>query len=158
MGRDTTVRLLDLRKVAATRDDAEDFGISPGDSVRQCVRMRYHHNEPFSYIVNRLPEELAVRFEPEDWQRGSIMQALEERQGLVLRIAHQTIRATLADAAISRLLKTRIGAPLLSVDRRLLSAEGRVVTRVHTYYRSDVYSLTVHLTRDEAGTRKEGIS
>ena len=43
-------------------------------------------------------------------------------------------------------LQTRIGAPLLSVDRVVL-AEGRCVERVHTYYRGDLYSLAIHFDR-----------
>ena len=114
----------------------------------QCVRLRRHHETPYGYIVNRVPMEIAERFEDEDWGSGSIMQTMEQRLGLRLRVADQTIRATLADAPLARLLETRIGAPLLSVDRVVRTDDGHAVARVHTYYRSDVYSLTVHLTRD----------
>ncbi len=114
----------------------------------QCVRLRRHHDTPYAYIVNRLPLEIAERFEDDDWQLGSIMQATEKRLGLRLQVADQTIRATLADAPLARLLAIRIGAPLLSVDRVVRTGDGLAVARVHTYYRSDLYSLRVHLTRD----------
>ena len=32
------------------------------------------------------------------------------------------------------------------------TADGEPVERVHTHYRSDIYCLDVHLTRDPAGT------
>ncbi len=151
IGRDTSVQMLDLREVAATREDAETFGIEPGDRVMQCVRRRLHHSRPYSYIVNRLPMEIAEPIEDGDWQMGSILQALEKRLSLSLRVADQSIRATLADGSLARLLETRIGAPLLSVDRVVRTDSDRAVARVHTYYRSDIYSLNVHLKRD-AGT------
>ncbi len=166
MGLATSVELLDLRKVAVTPQDVETFELcrvgSPPDagrpsgatgrratrSVMQCARLRRHHETPYGYIVNRLPIAIAERFEDQDWGSGSIMQTLEQRLGLRLRVADQTIRATLADAPLARLLETRIGAPLLSVDRVVRTDDGHAVARVHTYYRSDVYSLRVHLTRD----------
>ncbi len=166
MGLATSVEMLDLRPVAVTPQDVETFELTPSAgpardagrpsgateertrSVMQCARLRRHHETPYAYIVNRLPMEIAERFEDQDWRQGSIMQAMEQRLGLRLRVADQTIRATLADAPLARLLETRIGAPLLSVDRVVRTDDGHAVARVHTYYRSDVYSLTVHLTRD----------
>ena len=148
IGRATTVRLLDLRRVASTQQDIETFEIDPDELVTQCARLRCHHETPYSYIVNRLPTAIAERFEDKDWRRGSIMRAVEKRLGWHLRVADQSIRATLADAPLAKLLEIRIGAPLLSVDRVVRADGGRAVARVHTYYRGDIYSLNVHLTRD----------
>ena len=149
MGMATQVELLDLRDVAASQQDAEAFGIDIGDPVVQCTRLRYHQDRPFSYIINRLPRQIASHFRERDWQQGSILRSIEKRLGLHLRDADQSVRATLADAPLARLLGTRIGAPLLSVDRVVSTDGGRIIERVHTYYRSDIYTLTVHMTRDE---------
>ncbi len=157
MGLATTVELIDLQPVAVTPQDVETFTKSrlgpPAEgratpTVIQGARLRRHHDTPYAYVVNRVPVEIAERFEDEDWRSGSIMQAMEQRLGLRLRVADQTIRATLADASVARLLDTRIGAPLLSVDRVVRTGDGLAVARVHTYYRSDIYSLNVHLKRD----------
>ena len=150
MGLATSVELLDLRPVAVTRQDVDTFQLEATRTVMQCARLRRHQQIPYAYIVNRLPIEIAERFEDDDWRLGSIMQATERRLGLRLQVADQTIRATLADAPLARLLDTRIGAPLLSVDRVVRTDDGHAVARVHTCYRSDIYSLTVHLTRDGA--------
>ena len=152
MGRSTSVELIDLRDVVATQQDAKEFEIELGSPVTQCTRLRFHHDEPFSYIVNRLPKKIADHFERQDWEQGLILQSIEDRLGVRLRVADQSVRATLADGSLARLLKTRIGAPLLSVDRVVRTESGPAVERVHTYYRSDIYSLTVHLTRDSAAT------
>ncbi len=148
MGQATSVKLLDLRRVACTRQDTEVFGVGVEEQVTQCVRLRQHHEIPYSYIVNRLPTKIAEGLEDEDWRRGSIMCAVEKRLDLRLRVADQSIRATLADAPLAKLLETRIGAALLSVDRVVRTDDGRAVARVHTYYRSDIYALNVHLNRD----------
>jgi GntR family transcriptional regulator len=155
MGLATSVRLLDLRPVSATRDDAADFEIAEGAPLVQCTRLRLYHDEPYSYIVNRLPQSIADRFEEHDWETGSILKSLEKRLGLRVRVADQVVRASLADSFLAGILETRIGAPLLAVDRVVRDQDGRALERVHTYYRGDIYSLTVHLTRTGAEARED---
>ena len=148
IGLATSVRLLDLRDVVATREDARAFGVPEGHPLMQCTRLRYFHEEPYSYIVNRIPKKFARQFSERDWASGGIMKALETHLGVRLQDAHQTVRATLADASLARLLKVRIGAPLLSVNRAVRTDKGLTVERVHTYYRGDIFSLNVHMTRE----------
>lgn len=148
MGVATSVKLVDLREVAASADDRKIFGLREGSRVVQCTRLRYTHDHPFSYIVNRLPAHIAESFDEHDWENVSILRFFEEKLGLDLKEAEQTVGATLADAVLAKILDTRVGAPLLSVDRVVYSRAWDAVERVHTYYRGDVYSLTVHLTRD----------
>ena len=153
MGLATSVRLVDLRRVAATREDRRVFGLREGSEVVQCTRLRLYHDEPYSYIVNRMPTHIAENFTDHDWQEGSILRFFEEKLGLDLKEAEQSVRATLADSHLAELLGTRVGAPLLSVDRVVLTRSGDAVERVHTYYRGDIYSLNVHLTRDPGQSR-----
>ncbi len=153
MGLATSVKLLDLREVAATRDDAEALGIAEGDPLMQCSRLRYYKKAPYSYIVNRLPVEIADKFEDDDWEKGAILQSIEKRLGMHLLEADQEVRASLADATLARLLDTRIGAPILSVDRVVRTDTNTAVEKVHTFYRGDIYSLNVHLTREPSRAR-----
>jgi len=154
MGLATSVKLLTLREVMATEEDAKVLGVGVGSPLIQCRRLRYYHKEPYSYIINRLPQSVAEHFEGHDWEKGAILQSIEQRLGVRLRDADQQVRATLADASLAHLLNTRIGSPILSVDRVVRTDEGVAVERVHTYYRGDIYSLTVHLTRDPKASRR----
>jgi hypothetical protein len=58
------------------------------------------------------------------------------------------VRASLADAGLARVIHTRIGAPLLAIDRIVMRDDGTPVEHVRTHYRSDIYSFSVHLHRD----------
>lgn len=152
IGMATSVQLLDLRDVGATSRDARVFGVDEGAAMVQCTRLRLYHDKPYSHIVNRLPQAIAERLDEEDFRTGGILAALE-RQGVKLGDADQQVRATLADPPIADVLDIDIGAPLLLVDRVVFTAEGTPVERVHTHYRSDIYCLNVHLTRDPASAR-----
>lgn len=143
----TSVKLLSVRAVTATRDDAEALGVKVGSQLTRCARLRYWHGDPYCHIVVDLPEAIGKRLTKRDFQ-GSILRALEDRLKIHIRDAQQTVRASLADAALARLLETRIGAPLLSIDRLVMRDDGTPVERVRTHYRSDIYSFAVHLSRD----------
>ena len=135
-------------KMRPPRFEEAAFEIAVGSPLMQCTRLRFYHDEPYSYIINRIPKAIAEQFQERDWETGAILRSLEKRLGLRIGDADQSVRAALADASLARLLRTRIGAPLLSVDRVVHTDSGQAVERVHTYYRSDIYSLKVHLSRD----------
>lgn len=143
----TSVKLLSVRTVTANRSDAEMLGLEPGSQLIRCARLRYWHKDPYCHIVVDLPYAIGRRLTKRDYQ-GSILRALEDRLKIRIRDAQQTVRASLADAVLARLLETRIGAPLLSIDRVVMADDGTRVERVRTHYRSDIYSFTVHLHRD----------
>ncbi|MCX6551611.1 MAG: GntR family transcriptional regulator, partial [Acidobacteria bacterium] len=142
------VRVLDVRTVKAEPDDAEKLGIPVGSPLVRATRIRMYHDEPYSYIVNDLPHEIGKRFQKNDW-KGVVLKVIEEKLKPPLREAEQTVRASLADARLAQLLKTKVGAPLLAVERVVRTDHGRVVERVRIHYRSDIYAMKVHLSRGE---------
>ena len=148
MGQSTTVRVLTLATLKASASEADFLRVNLGDPLVRCTRLRLHGGTPFSYIVNHVPGDLGKHLKPEAWKKGSILRQIETELGIRMGDADQTISASLADAHLARLLKTNIGAPLLSVDRVVRSVEGRPVEHVHSYYRSDIYSFKAHLVHN----------
>ena len=148
MGLTTTVKVLTLATIKASASEADFLRVNLGDPLVRCTRLRLHAGTPFSYIVNHVPGDLGKSLKPDAWKKGSILRQIETELGIRMGDADQTISASLADAHLARLLKTNIGAPLLSVDRVVRSAEGRPVEHVHSYYRSDIYSFKAHLVHN----------
>ena len=148
MGLTTTVKVLTLATIKASASEADFLRVNLGDPLVRCTRLRLHGGTPFSYIVNHVPGDLGKQLSAEAWKQGSILRQIETELGIRMGDADQTISASLADAHLARLLKTNIGAPLLSVDRVVRSVEGRPVEHVHSYYRSDIYSFRAHLVHN----------
>ncbi len=148
MGLTTTVKVLTLATIKASASEADFLRVNLGDPLVRCTRLRLHAGTPFSYIVNHLPGDLGKQLSAEAWKKGSILRQIETELGIRMGDADQTISASLADAHLARLLKTTIGAPLLSVDRVVRSVDGRPVEHVHSYYRSDIYSFRAHLVHN----------
>ncbi len=156
MGFATSVLLLDIGDISATPEDAARLKVPPGAPLVEVSRVRYYRKEPFSFVINHLPAEIGRRLDVKYLKRGSMLKFLEEHLGIRLRDAEQIVRATLADAKLAHWLKTRIGAPLLFIDRVVRTDDERPVMRTLTYYRSDIYSFTAHLTRVARGEKAAG--
>jgi len=142
------VKVIEVKTVKADADDAEKLGIPIGSPLIRATRVRLLHDEPYSHIVNDLPAEIGRRFSKNDW-KGVVLKVIEEKLKLPLRDAEETVRASLADGQLARLLNTKIGAPLLAVERVVRSDHGQVVERVRIHYRSDIYAMKVHLSRGD---------
>ena len=148
MGLTTAVKVLTLATIKASASEADFLRVTLGDPIVRCTRLRLHAGTPFSYIINHVPGDLGKHLSADAWKKGSILRQIETQLGIPMGDADQTISASLADAHLARLLKTNIGAALLSVDRVVRSLEGRPVEHVHSYYRSDVYSFKAHLVHN----------
>lgn len=153
MGMATSIRLLELREIEAGPEEVRRLRIPEGSRLTRCERVRYYDDEPYCHIVNRMPVEIGSRIGRENWERGSVLRYLEEELGIRLGDARQNLRATLADATLARHLGIEIATPVLQVDYLIRSEDGEPVEWARLRYRSDVYSFSLHLTRDgeEAG-------
>lgn len=153
MGQSTSVQLLELSEVEANREEARDLDVEEGSPIIRCRRLRFFKDQPYCYIVNHVPSEIGRQIEEPHWCSGSVLNYIEEQLRVPLRIAKQRIRATIADANLARWLQTRVGAPLLLVDYHIRTDQNRPVEMAELYYRSDLYSFTLHLSR-EGGERE----
>jgi GntR family transcriptional regulator len=143
----TVVKVLHIATVKASAAEAKVLGLEPGALLVRCARVRSYRNQPYSHVVNDLPYEIGRRLTRSNW-KGSVSRVLQEKLGIPLLEARQSIRASLANAELARLLSIRIGAPLLSVDRVVMTTNGRPVDHVRTHYRSDIFCFNVHLRKD----------
>jgi GntR family transcriptional regulator len=149
----TSAKVLSIEKIQATPEEAELLNLETGAPIIRCVRVRSHRNQPYSLVVNDIPYHLGKSLSKVDWS-GPISDILQQKLGILMGDARQSIRASLADVQTARTLGIRVGAPLLSVDRIVYSEEGQPVDRVLTHYRSDMFSFTVHLRKDHEDRAK----
>lgn len=147
MGIETKAKVLEFRLVKASGNEADQLQVSVGTPIWQIKRVRYVKGTPYSYIVNYVPEEIGKELSREELAEGSLLKLLEDKLGIKLGEALQVITALLADAQVARILQTRVGAPLLGIERTVYSARGQPVEYVRTVYRSDLYCYTVKLVR-----------
>ena len=146
MGMATKAEVLEFGYVAANSEVATALALRKGETVQRSIRVRSCENEPLSYLVTHIPEDIGRSFVAEDMARLPLLTLLE-RNGVTASSARQIISATVADAAVATALNITVGAPLLEVRRVVLDRTDRPVEYIQVLYRPDRYHYEVLLTR-----------
>ena len=80
-------------------------------------------------------------------------EVLHNKLGIRMLNTRHSIRASLSGVNVARLLDTRIGAPLLTVER-IISDEGDMpLVRSVTHCRSDIFFLVTERHDDESSSQ-----
>lgn len=146
MGLRTSVKVLDVETVTASRSVAGALQIPLGHSVQKAVRVRSTKEGPLSHITTYVPSDIARQFGRRELARKPILLLLEE-SGVRVGRAQQTISAKLADAVVARHLQVSVGSALLAVRRLIYDDQERPVQWLHGLYRPDRYEYEMQLSR-----------
>ncbi len=146
MGLETEIELLDVASIPADAGIAGLLEVEAGAQVQRSVRRRKLQGEPFSYLVNHIPVDIAARWSESELASTSMLTLLE-KAGFKAVDADQWIMAVSAEPAIAAALDVDVGSPLLKVARVMRDASGRVVQLIHSHYRSDRFQY--HITTRE---------
>jgi GntR family transcriptional regulator len=141
-------RLLDVRSGRASAEAARVLGLRAGDPVILLRRILEFSAEPAVLDDITLPGALfkGLTKARADAYPGSMYSFFETQFGVRMLKAHEKLRALAADGASARLLKVRVGDPLLAVDRVTLTYGDRPVewrrglcTTRHFHYLNELY-------------------
>ncbi|EWM11749.1 GntR family transcriptional regulator [Kutzneria sp. 744] len=129
---------------------AAALGLEPTDSAYRLFRLRRADGTPLAvergwYNASRLPGLLDL-----DLTR-SLYTLMAEHFGVQLSHGRQTVWAEAADRDTARLLGVRTGSPVL-VFRRISTAEGEAIEDMTSWYRGDLYQVTMQLDRGDPGS------
>ena len=123
---------------------AAELGLAEGTPVYVFERLRFAGAEPLALMRNHVPEHL-MRLSAADLEAQGLYN-LFRANGIVMRIAKQSIGARAATAAEARALGERKGAPLLTMERSAYDEQGRAVEHGRHVYRASRYSFDLTLT------------
>ncbi len=142
----TSVKVLELRTIAASEAVADALQIAPGSKVQKAVRRRSSQLGPVSHITTYVPDQLARGFGRKDLQRDPILRLLE-KSGVEMGRARQTVSARQADALVAAELDVAVGTALLAVRRLVFDSGDRPVQWLHGLYRPDRYEYQMDISQ-----------
>jgi GntR family transcriptional regulator len=116
--------------------------------VLKLDKLRLIEGQPFSIVINYLPESIGRRLSVDDLSDKPLLVVLEEKLNIKADEAVQSVEATAADADAASLLDVAIGDPLLRVERTVYDLRQNPVEYVSIRYRADKYYFTVRLKRN----------
>jgi GntR family transcriptional regulator len=140
-------KVLEQTKVEANRKVAEYLGLSLGDPVIKIDRLRFINDEPLVLVTTYLPYEICPSLLEEDLNHQSLYALLEEKYGLKIVHGRRTLEAMAADEYEARLLKVKVGAPLMLLNSVSYLGDGRPIEYFNALHRGDRSKFAVTLIR-----------
>ncbi|MFI6094039.1 GntR family transcriptional regulator [Lentzea sp. NPDC051213] len=125
------------------------LGLEPNEYAYHLVRLRMADGAPLAVEKGWYSPHVLPGLDRHDLT-CSLYELVATRYGVQLDHARQTVWAETADAHSAGLLGVRKGSPLL-VFRRVASAQGRPCEDVTSWYRGDLYQVTMQLDRTVPG-------
>ncbi|MEM4724537.1 MAG: GntR family transcriptional regulator [Candidatus Hadarchaeum sp.] len=136
-------RLLRFCEEPADKTIADALSLHEGETVVRIERLRFAGDEPMALNTSILPRRLVPNLSQKDVEMGSLYETLENKFGLILSRAEQTIEPTLADPFSANLLRVPLGAPLLLVEGVVFLKNGVPIEWVRILYRGDRYKFHI---------------
>jgi GntR family transcriptional regulator len=144
-GMEPTTEVLESAEAMPPPETALALNLAPNTPAYWLCRLRRADGVPMAvergwYNPRFVPELL-------DWDlTRSLYTLFAEAYGVRIDHGRQTVWAETADATTARLLRVRRGSPVL-VFRRLSTADGLPIEDITSWYRGDLYQVTMHLDR-----------
>jgi GntR family transcriptional regulator len=126
------------------------LGLEADEYAYRVVRLRKADGAPLALEAGWYSPHMLPELDRCDLT-GSIYEIIATRYGIQLDHARQTVWAETADAETAKALDVRKGSPLL-VFRRVASSDGRPCEDVTSWYRGDLYQVTMQLDRTVPGS------
>lgn len=145
MGAGTQVRLLSFGYESANELVRHQLELPANSKVQKAIRVRYHNEMPFSYLVTYVPEDIGRRYTEEDMTQRPL-QALLKGLGIRLGSAEQSFTATVADAHHAQALDVGMSSPLLCIKRLTRNTSGRPVEYLVAVYNPERFEYRMALS------------
>lgn len=142
----TSNRVVGLATVQGEEDICRRLGLLPGSMVTEIRRVRYVDEQPISYDITHIRQDLGERLAQEDLAGRDLFSILEKDYGLALGHGEQSIQALIADETLARLLDIAPGGAVLHIERVAYQADGSPLEYDEVFYRGDAfrYRLTIN--------------
>ena len=145
-GLSTKSKIIDFQVVT---DEAvvTKMEIPADEEFVRLQRLRFVKREPIAIQTAFIRHQFCPNLVEQGLVDDSLYKTLEERYGLRLGRAVQTIEAKPADEYEEKMLGVKIGQPVLGLERLTYLQNGQPIEYVRSTYRGDRYRFTVELQR-----------
>jgi GntR family transcriptional regulator len=128
----------------------EQLALPPETPLIVVRRVREVNSRVLAWTVNFLPVNIGRRLRKADLLKYPLLRLLEERHGIQIAEALQTLRAVLVNSETALHLEVPFASPLLFAERLYLAPDGTPIQLVQSHYRADRYAFAVRLQRLKA--------
>ena len=130
-------QVLEQTLVPADSDVAANLGIERLAPVVKLVRLRFVEGEPIVLVTSFLPYERCRQLIQADLQKRSLYAFLDEECGLKIGRGSRSIEAISAGEPEAKLLKLKVGAPLIRLKSVSYTSDGAALEYFDALFRGD---------------------
>ncbi|WP_053363497.1 GntR family transcriptional regulator [Bacillus sp. FJAT-27251] len=144
MGMKPDAKLVSHGIVKPAREIVDASGLHEAYFIK---RIRYADKWPFAVELQYYPVELGKELAKHDIDKGTLYDLLEQKMGLKLAEAEQIITSTNFTEEDAELLQLHGKSNALHIERLLSDSHGSLIEYYSGFFRSDMYSFKIRLSR-----------
>lgn len=141
-------QVLSIEEHPAPPEIAERLQLPSGAPILEIRRIRLGDERPLGYLSAQVPAELIDPLDAPQLTTGGSLDYLRSKGLLRGSHADRIITADAATPEEAALLDTTPGAPVLKINRRIVSADGRPLETCCSTYRGDRFRYRLPTTRE----------
>lgn len=134
--------------IQASQAAAKALAVKEEARLLRIVRRHILDGSLLAHATIFLPYDLGRLLTVDEVSTTPIYKLLQEKGGVSIKRATQTIRAVVANADMAAALQTSVGSPLLSVNRRTFSAQEIPVEYIELLYQGNRHEFALELYRN----------
>lgn len=141
------VDVLDVATIPCPTEIQSVLGIPSRQNVLRVRKIRKHRGMPVAYYVHYTSPALCRGISKRDLERLNFPDIVRKRSAVTLARMEQTLKATVADLDVSKVLGIKFGLPLFFMENVYISTEDKPAILTQIYYRGDMcsYKSTLQL-------------
>lgn len=124
--------------------EAFSFDVSEAEKDSGCVymeRLRFVDSQPVFYDINHIPNINLPRFTSRSLENKSLFETLRSNYQIEIKGGEQKLKAIKANSKISKLLKVKIDAPVLYLERKLRTNRDGFNIYSTIYFNSEKHAI-----------------
>lgn len=149
-GRRPSTQVLELEQGPGPSAATAALGLAPGAELVFLKRLRLVDSEPLAVMSNHIPPEL-LEIDREGLEQDGLYRVMR-RQGVVPRVAWQSVGARGASAEEAGLLGLETGAAVLTSRRISYDAAGKAVEFANHVFVAERYTFEMNLVAHAGGS------
>lgn len=147
LGEQSGLKLNGKKLIKADSQVAHDMGMEEGDDIYLFEGVRLFGGNHTAFFQAYLPKEIGAKIPLGELNTPFLISAGKQVSLGMVKKAHQTITAAIANKRLASVIKLRVGHPLLVIKRIYFSKKGSVLEMAVTHFPGDCYQSVANLER-----------
>lgn len=139
-GKQPSSKTVSYHTADPSMSEIEKLKLADGEQILRMERIRYADKQPICFEVTTIPIKIVDNLDKNDIT-SSLYKALEDKAGLKLGSASQTVSAMLASEKIATLLNVKRGSAILRLRQITTLDDGTPFEYVRSQYAGDRFEF-----------------